>query len=328
MEPRLGHLLGLSERPRASARSCSARGGRSSSGSPTGADRPGLRGPAVGRPRSARLHRVDARVVAGPPDPHRHARAPRAAERRPTWGDRQRNFTCLRLGPLPERRDGRAGRGARARAATRGRGADRRAGRGRAAVRGRDGAHARRPRGARAGRRRLRGGRRRRRPRDPGTLHALVAARLDALRPEERALLQDASVLGKSFTIGALAAIAGRDRDELEPRLRALVRKELLVQDATRARPSAASTRSCRASSARWRTGRCPRRSGGPSTWRRRTSSSPSTTRRWPAWSQPLLEAFRATPGGPDAEASPPGRGLARRGPPSARSRWARRNRP
>ena len=34
----------------------------------------------------------------------------------------------------------------------------------------------------------------------PETLHALVSARLDGLAPDERRLLQDASVLGKSFT--------------------------------------------------------------------------------------------------------------------------------
>src|SRR5207249_7119631 len=34
----------------------------------------------------------------------------------------------------------------------------------------------------------------------PETLHALIAARLDGLAPEERRLLQDAAVLGKTFT--------------------------------------------------------------------------------------------------------------------------------
>jgi predicted ATPase len=34
----------------------------------------------------------------------------------------------------------------------------------------------------------------------PDTLHSLVAARLDALEPAERALLRDAAVLGKTFT--------------------------------------------------------------------------------------------------------------------------------
>ena len=62
----------------------------------------------------------------------------------------------------------------------------------------------------------------------PETLHALVAARLDGLAPEERRLVQDACVLGKSFTTQALAALTGRPEAELEPMLAALVRKEVL----------------------------------------------------------------------------------------------------
>jgi class 3 adenylate cyclase len=62
----------------------------------------------------------------------------------------------------------------------------------------------------------------------PETLHALVAARLDGLAPDERRLVQDASVLGKTFSKGALAAIAGRDEAELDPLVASLVRKEVL----------------------------------------------------------------------------------------------------
>ena len=61
----------------------------------------------------------------------------------------------------------------------------------------------------------------------PETLHALIAARLDGLSAEERRLLQDAAVLGKTFTRDALAALAGAEA-ELEPLLTALVRKEVL----------------------------------------------------------------------------------------------------
>src|SRR5438477_3106794 len=61
----------------------------------------------------------------------------------------------------------------------------------------------------------------------PETLHALIAARLDGLTAEERRLLQDAAVLGKTFTTEALAALAGADT-EIEPLLTALVRKEVL----------------------------------------------------------------------------------------------------
>jgi class 3 adenylate cyclase/tetratricopeptide (TPR) repeat protein len=65
----------------------------------------------------------------------------------------------------------------------------------------------------------------------PHTLHALIAARLDALQPADRALLQDAAVLGQSFTLEGLEAVSGQDGAVLEPRLRALVRRELLVLD-------------------------------------------------------------------------------------------------
>jgi class 3 adenylate cyclase/tetratricopeptide (TPR) repeat protein len=61
----------------------------------------------------------------------------------------------------------------------------------------------------------------------PETLHALIAARLDGLSPEERRLLQDAAVLGKTFTKDALAALAGADV-EIESLLQALARKEVL----------------------------------------------------------------------------------------------------
>src|SRR5439155_19345543 len=65
----------------------------------------------------------------------------------------------------------------------------------------------------------------------PDTLHALIAARLDALEPSDRSVLQDAAVMGQTFTLAALAAVSGEPADTLEPRLRALVRREVLVLD-------------------------------------------------------------------------------------------------
>jgi len=62
----------------------------------------------------------------------------------------------------------------------------------------------------------------------PETLHALIAARLDGLSAEERRLLQDGAVFGKTFTRQALAAISGLDESELGPLLAGLVRKEVL----------------------------------------------------------------------------------------------------
>ncbi len=62
----------------------------------------------------------------------------------------------------------------------------------------------------------------------PETLHALIAARLDGLSEDERRLLQDAAVLGKSFSRGTLAALSGLDETHLAPLLASLVRKEVL----------------------------------------------------------------------------------------------------
>ena len=65
----------------------------------------------------------------------------------------------------------------------------------------------------------------------PESLHALIAARLDALPSEERTLVGYAAVLGQSFTVGALAAVAGEDASALEPLAQELVRRELFVQN-------------------------------------------------------------------------------------------------
>ena len=63
----------------------------------------------------------------------------------------------------------------------------------------------------------------------PETLHGLIAARLDGLDPEERRLVQDAAVLGKTFTERGLLAVAGIRPDELMPRMSALVRREIFT---------------------------------------------------------------------------------------------------
>jgi class 3 adenylate cyclase/tetratricopeptide (TPR) repeat protein len=63
----------------------------------------------------------------------------------------------------------------------------------------------------------------------PETLQALIAARLDALDGGDRSLMQDAAVLGQSFTTAGLAAVSGVDLATVEERLRALVRRELLT---------------------------------------------------------------------------------------------------
>jgi class 3 adenylate cyclase/tetratricopeptide (TPR) repeat protein len=62
----------------------------------------------------------------------------------------------------------------------------------------------------------------------PETLQALIAARLDGLTAEERRLVQDASVIGKTFFKEAVAAISGLPEGDVEPVLASLVRKEVL----------------------------------------------------------------------------------------------------
>ena len=66
----------------------------------------------------------------------------------------------------------------------------------------------------------------------PDTLRSLIASRLDGLDPADRGLVQAASVLGQTFTLGGLAATTGEDPERLGPRLATLVRRELLSLEA------------------------------------------------------------------------------------------------
>jgi class 3 adenylate cyclase/tetratricopeptide (TPR) repeat protein len=65
----------------------------------------------------------------------------------------------------------------------------------------------------------------------PETLQALVASRLDGLSVSERSLLQDASVLGQSFTAAGAAALSGRPEAEVAGVLDGLVAKQILARD-------------------------------------------------------------------------------------------------
>jgi hypothetical protein len=62
----------------------------------------------------------------------------------------------------------------------------------------------------------------------PDSLHALLAARLDALDPEARRLIADAAVLGSSFPAEALIAVSGQDEAVVRAALADLVRREVL----------------------------------------------------------------------------------------------------
>ncbi len=65
----------------------------------------------------------------------------------------------------------------------------------------------------------------------PETLQALAASRLDNVGRVERGLLQDAAVIGTSFTPEALAAVSGRPVSELRTALDTLVAKQVLGRD-------------------------------------------------------------------------------------------------
>ena len=64
----------------------------------------------------------------------------------------------------------------------------------------------------------------------PETVQGIIAARLDALPPGEKTLLQRASVIGKVFWQGALVALGDPD-DGLELRLHGLERKDIVRRE-------------------------------------------------------------------------------------------------
>ena len=71
----------------------------------------------------------------------------------------------------------------------------------------------------------------------PDSLHALLAARLDALDPGVRRLVTDAAVLGATFPAEALIAISGQDETVVRAALAELVRREVLSVSADRLSP-------------------------------------------------------------------------------------------
>jgi class 3 adenylate cyclase/tetratricopeptide (TPR) repeat protein len=62
----------------------------------------------------------------------------------------------------------------------------------------------------------------------PDTVQALIAARMDTLSPERKALLHDAAVVGRVFWPGALVTMGAADRDDVVNGLHDLLRKELV----------------------------------------------------------------------------------------------------
>ena len=62
----------------------------------------------------------------------------------------------------------------------------------------------------------------------PESLDALIAARLDTLPVEKKALLQDAAVIGRVFWPSAVAAVSGSDTETVRAGLRDLAQRELI----------------------------------------------------------------------------------------------------
>jgi predicted ATPase len=62
----------------------------------------------------------------------------------------------------------------------------------------------------------------------PETLHSLIAARLDGLPIGERRLLQEASVVGKTFSKDSLVALLGEPMETVDGLLGSLIRKEVI----------------------------------------------------------------------------------------------------
>ena len=59
----------------------------------------------------------------------------------------------------------------------------------------------------------------------PGSIHSLLAARLDTLSPEQKAMLSDAAVVGKVFWAGAVAAMGDRAPEDVTSAMRELHRQ-------------------------------------------------------------------------------------------------------
>ena len=77
----------------------------------------------------------------------------------------------------------------------------------------------------------------------PDSLHALLAARLDALDPDMRRLVADAAVLGTTFPAEALIAVSGQDEALVRAALAELVRREVFSVSADRLSPERGSYR-------------------------------------------------------------------------------------
>ena len=65
----------------------------------------------------------------------------------------------------------------------------------------------------------------------PESVQAVIAARMDTLPPEEKALVHDAAVVGRTASLGPLCALSGLPRYAVEERLGALERKQFVRRE-------------------------------------------------------------------------------------------------
>ena len=192
-------------------------------------DGPRVRGHPLGGRRDARVPRAPRRPGRGCPVARSSATArPELFERHATFAAGLPNVNRINLAPLSDAETGAARRaGSSAPSCPRCSGPDPRAGRGQPPLRRgvrpaapdrdllveTDGAVALRP-GAEVPL--------------PESIGALIAARLDTLPAERKAMLADAAVVGKVFWAGAVAAMGDRDLVEVTEAMRELARKELV----------------------------------------------------------------------------------------------------
>ena len=111
----------------------------------------------------------------------------------------------------------------------------------------------------------------------PTGVHAIVAARLDALGAADKAVLHDAAVLGQVGWLGALAEITGLDLPDLEAAWTAWRRASSSSAPPPRGWPGRSSTPSATPWSATSPTARCCGRPGPTS-----TGGPPPGSRGWP----------------------------------------------
>src|SRR5262245_64203040 len=67
----------------------------------------------------------------------------------------------------------------------------------------------------------------------PTTVHALLAARLDRLPPDQRLVLGVASVIGRTFDPAGVASLMQEDVAHVDASLRELVRRDLVRPERT-----------------------------------------------------------------------------------------------